>query len=1169
MRLKKLKLVGFKSFVDPTSIPLPSNLIAIVGPNGCGKSNTIDAVRWVMGESSAKHLRGESMADVIFNGSSTRKPIGQASVELVFDNSDGTVGGEYAGYNEIAIKRQVSRDGTSNYYLNNTRCRRKDITGVFLGTGLGPRSYSIIEQGMISRLIEAKPEDLRSFLEEAAGISKYKERRRETENRIRHTRENLTRLEDICEELEKQLERLKRQAKAAERYKELRTEQHLLKAQLYALRWQGLKQKIEQHDKLITEHELRLEALITEQRSYDKDIELQRDQHHELNEKFNERQSCYYKIGADIARLEEAIAHQRERRQQLQNDLAQVQADMNALQQQFDDDNAEIVDLEKEIQVVEPQLQETSSRMEASQQHLSDIEAKRAQWQQQWDEFNQLAAESSKVAHVEQTRIQHMEQTLHGTQQQIERLTNEMQDQDDVAIQAELDEINEQHQHVCDQIELEKEKLESLQQQINQGRDQAREYTQQLDEQRNQLQSMRGRLASLEALQQAALGQHDDLMVEWLEQNQLANAKRLAQQLTVSNGWETAVETVLGNYLQAVCVDDIKSFAQLHNTMPDTEITFVDQQNAAMTANTAGNYLLSHVQSDFPLVTNLLAGIRTADNMADAEQLLDQLNPGESIITNDGIWLGQGWLRIAKEQDQSAGVLQREQELTSLQQAIDVAIESLQQLEQQSEAAKQQLVDSEQARDTQQQSLVELNHQQADINAKVRVKQNQLQQMRERAEQIQQELQQQQSKMADAETTLQEARQAWQQAMTQMDEHADIKRRLSDTREEISQSLEQARVQARQDRELSHELQIRLQSNKTQLASSQQNLQRMSSELERMTARRDGLQTAMQQADNPGQDLDTQLKEQLSKHLEAEQQVKEARAQVEQTENALRDFEQKRQQADQSARAVQSKLEQARIDSQAVRVRATTIEESVSETEYQLPQLIEEMPEEANEAAWDEEVERMTTRIQRLGAINLAAIDEYKTESERKEYLDKQFEDLTTALTTLENAIRKIDKETRQRFKDTYDQVNNSFKNLFPRLFGGGQAYLELTGEDLLDTGVAVMARPPGKRNSSIHQLSGGEKAMTAVALVFAIFQLNPSPFCMLDEVDAPLDDANVARFCNLVKEMSDTVQFIFITHNKVTMELANHLSGVTMKEPGVSRLVSVDVDQAVSLAEA
>ena len=1170
MRLSKIKIAGFKSFVDPTSIPMPSNLIGVVGPNGCGKSNVIDAIRWVMGESSAKHLRGDSMADVIFNGSTARKPVGQAMVELIFDNSDGTIKGEYAQYNEISIRRTVSRDGQSQYFLNGTRCRRRDITGIFLGTGLGPRSYSIIEQGMISRLIEAKPEDLRVFLEEAAGISKYKERRKETETRIRHTRENMERLTDLREELGKQLDRLQRQSKTAEKYKQFKDEERLLKGQLVALRWRGLDTQAAERETQIREQEVAYEAAVAQQRAIEAEIEKLRDQHVEHTEIFNEVQGRFYSVGGDIARVEQSIQHASERRAEQQQELETAERGWIESETHLASDRRKIEELTQALEILQPQLEETGARQEASQAALAEAEQAMQDWQAAWDEFTQGSAEPARNAEVERTRLQSLEQQFIQHEQRVNRLREEQQRQSHGDLEVE---IAERLAKVEESAELTSElqaRLQSHQQAIQEVRETTHQLNGSLDQQRSQLQSMKGRYSSLEALQQAALGKTEGEVAQWLSENHLDQAQRLAQGLKVAEGWERAVESVLGFHLEAICVDGIDSAAGQLAALQQGSVALFDTARAASeqlfaATGELATALSSHVEAPWSLDA-VLAGVYAVDTLTEALALRPRLAAHESIISKDGLWIGPNWLRVARDADEKAGVLQREQELKELAHAIESLTAEVEIAEAQLGEGREQLKTLEAERETVQRELHQASKAQAELQAQLSGRQARLEQMRNRSKNIEQEIAELEGQTQQNQADTQAARERLTASLAQMDAIEEQRNTLSAQRDGLRANLDEARSQARNDRDVAHENTLKNRTMNTELAATRQSLERMEHQLTQVGERRETLKAALAEGEAPIKAMKEELEQLLAARMEVEEELQTARRKVEELEHGMRTQDQERHRVEQSAQELRSGLEQTRMAWQELKVRRQTLVEQLGETNYTLDALFETLPEEADEDSWAEQVERMATRIQRLGPINLAAIEEFQTESERKEHLDAQHRDLEEALETLENAIRKIDRETRTRFKETYEKVNTGFKELFPRLFGGGHAYLELTGDDLLDTGVTVMARPPGKRNSTIHLLSGGEKAMTAVALVFSIFQLNPSPFCMLDEVDAPLDDANVGRFVEMVKEMSEHVQFVVITHNKITMEMASQLNGVTMHEPGVSRLVSVDVDEAAMM---
>ncbi|HID48064.1 MAG TPA: chromosome segregation protein SMC, partial [Chromatiales bacterium] len=1105
--------------------------------------------------------------DVIFNGSSSRKPVSHASVELVFDNSEGRAGGEFAKYNTISLKRQVNRDGHSLYELNGSKCRRKDITDLFLGTGLGSRSYAIIEQGTISRLVEAKPEELRIHIEEAAGISKYKERRRETENRIRHTRENLERLSDLRDELDKQLARLKRQARTAERYKVLKEEERLAKAQLQALRWAVQNDKAAASEQALRERETALEQAIARLRAVEADIEKHRSQQAEASDAHAGVQSRYYSVGADIARLEQSIQHARERRAQQQQDLAQLEKDGQDAREHLGADQQRITELEASLEILAPDLRSVEQQEQAASQALREAEAAMQEWQAEWDRFTQEAAEPARQADVERTRIQHLEQRLNQLHQRGEQLQKELAEQSPHALEQELGALTAQLAESEAAVEAAREALSRHQQQIGELRDATHQRAQQLDEARSELQDLRGRSASLEALQQAALGKEQGALSQWLSGQHLEDAPRLAEELNVEPGWERAAECVLGHHLEAVCVEGIDPLAQVLGNFDEGILSLFDTTaRPEPIAADKGTPLESMLSAPWPLAP-LLAGIYVADDLQQALAMRDRLAAHESVVTRDGIWLGNGWLRVVRDSDARAGILKREQELKQLAGRIGEVTARVAELQAQLESERTRLRELEAERERVQAAFNQANRRHAEQQSRLVARRGQMDQIRSRQAKLQTELNELRGQVEADQDALKAARASLETALEQMGGQEQQRDAMQVRRDRLQESLEVARGRAQEARNQAHEIKLQHQTLTTELNSTRQALERLQSQLEQVERRRTELEKALAESDAPLAGMGQELEQSLEKRVGVEAELGEARKRLETIEHELRQLDEARSRAEQDVQDVRSRLEQIRIGQQEVKVRRQTLEEQIRESGYELQPLLKEMPEEANEADWQARVETLEGKISRLGPINLAAIDEFEQQSERKAFLDAQNDDLVEALTTLENAIAKIDRETRTRFKETFDKVNAGMKELFPRLFGGGHAYLELTGDELLDAGVTVMARPPGKRNSTIHLLSGGEKALTAVALVFAIFHLNPAPFCMLDEVDAPLDDANVGRFCDMLKDMAEHTQFIFITHNKLTMEIAQHLTGVTMHEPGVSRLVAVDIDEAIELA--
>ncbi|MGB5257735.1 MAG: chromosome segregation protein SMC [Woeseiaceae bacterium] len=1167
MRLSKIKLAGFKSFVDPTTITFPSSLVGVVGPNGCGKSNVIDAVRWVMGESSASRLRGDSITDVIFNGSSARKPIGSASVELLFDNSNTTLEGQYAKYAEISIRREVSRDGISNYFLNGTRCRRKDITGVFLGTGLGPRSYSIIEQGMISRLIEAKPEEMRVFLEEAAGISKYKERRRETSNRIKHTKENLDRLLDVLDEVEKQIKHLDRQAKTAERYSRYKSEERRTSAEVLALRMHGIDEHAAAAKSNLADCKTRLEAAIAKQRSLEASLEETRVLQSERTDEFNAVQGRYYKVGSDIARLEQSIEYARELRERQETDLEQAVLGAKEIDAHINQDRDEIEQLEMTLSELVPGLEQARQSELASAQSLQRAEAALADWQKQWDAHALRFNEALQQQNVENTRAEQIESRLQSFSERHKKLV-------DAQTVASPDDLKTQHDELVEQ-ELRKRQardeferhLADTAEKIRKLREQDHKLTRLVEERRATLHESQGKFASLEALQDAALGAGDDGTKRWLEGAGLDGNRRVAQALDVASGWDKAVETVLGDYLQAVSVSDITPIAESISNLRSGNLTLLRERSKDGELNVAENSLASKVAGAPAAVVQMLAKVRLASSLGEALTIRESLGTDESVVTDDGIWLGRDWLRVTRTQDGKAGVLSREHDMRRMKGEIremQARFESARKLQRDGRTRLTQL---EERRETLQQDASSLLNEYSEVKAALESARFRMDQAAARRQALAEEASELDGEKISAEEQLRESRRIHGQAIESIERLEAERASLESQRDELRAELHRVRSQAEEDRKAVQDIAIQFESRRTSKESASQNLARMQAQLSQFQRREREIREQLEQNVAPLAESSSRLEEQLAARLLVEEELAGARQLVEKVEADLRDLDQSRAQVDQSVEAARAKVSEAEMAAQELRVRREGIADQLSQTEFELETLLEEIDDSATIETWEEKLAKLRLRIDRLGPINLAAIDEFKEQTERKEYLDSQLADLNDALETLEGAIRKIDRETRTRFRETFNNVNDGFKRLFPKLFGGGHAYLEMTGDDLLSAGVTVMARPPGKRNSTIHLLSGGEKALTAVAMVFAIFELNPAPFCMLDEVDAPLDDANVTRFCEIVKDMSDRVQFVFITHNKVTMELARQLSGVTMQEPGVSRLVSVDLDAAVKMA--
>ena len=1166
MRLSKIKLAGFKSFVDPAVLHLPGNLLGVVGPNGCGKSNIIDAVRWVMGESSARSLRGESMSDVIFNGSASRKPVGQASVELVFDNSQGRLGGPWASYGEIAIKRLVGRDGQSSYFLNGTRCRRRDIADIFLGTGLGPRSYAIIEQGMISRVIESKPDELRIFLEEAAGISKYKERRRETETRIRHTRENLDRLTDVREELGRQLHHLQRQARAAEQYRDYRAEERRLRAELLALRWRNLQADSRDREHALRQEETALEALLAEQRQLEAQLEIGRARRLELNDAFNDHQGRYYQAGAEISRLEQALQHQRELSQRREEEWDQVAAALAQVDEQWRVDREQQDELATALAAAEPELTRLLTEEADAAAALTAAEVDLHEGQAAWETFNRRHGEVLRQAEVERTRIEHLERQLPRNEQRLERLRLEREQLAEADLHVELTERRSAEQASAADLKHRQEQLARIETDLIANREAQQQADPALRELRERLLAGRGRLASLQTLQEAALGRHESESDTWLRARGLAEAPRLAEQLEVEPGWEAAVETALAGWLDAVCLPSLDPLAHAAVELPQGRLTLLETFPDEFGDAAPPEGLAARVRAPWPLAA--LLGIDTAATLTEALARRAELRDGEALVTPDGVLCGRRWLRLAREG--SDGVLAREREIRRLAAALDADAVTLERQTAHLEQLRAQQRERERERRDLQQTVNQDHRDHARLQGECNTLQARWEQARARRATLTEELAELCDQCEQDREQVQLARLRLEETLLALEnlkiEHA----ALSGDQERLRARIQQCRARADTSRQAAARQAAAIETLRVRASAAGQAMARLDAQRQQLQARRARLIEERAGDDSATRAaIENELEGWLETRLTVEAELREARHALEAQDAALEAGEQSRARRERQVETQRQRIEEQRLALGEARVRRQNLREQLHELAAEPEAVLPTLPETAAEADWLARLEQMERRIQRLGPINLAAIEEFAQLSERKQYLDAQNADLLEALTTLENAIRKIDRETRARFQDTFERVNAGLSELFPRLFGGGQAHLELTGEDVLDAGVAIMAKPPGKRVGSISLLSGGEKALAAVALVFAIFQLNPAPFCLLDEVDAPLDEANVGRFGALVRDMSTRVQFVFITHNKATMEIAEYLAGVTMQEPGVSRLVAVDVAAAARLVVA
>ncbi len=1154
MRLKKIKLAGFKSFVDPTSIPFPGEMTAIVGPNGCGKSNVIDAVRWVLGESSAKNLRGDAMTDVIFNGSSARKPVGQCSVELIFDNSSGRIEGEYARYNELSIKRLVTRDATSTYFLNGTKCRRRDVTDLFLGTGLGPRSYAIIEQGMISRLIESKPQELRVFIEEAAGVSRYKERRRETENRIRHTVENLDRLEDVRGELAQQIEKLQRQAAAANRFKTLKATERTLKAELSVIRWLKHSEKIESLTQQKQKQETELDALIARQRGDEAGIVQYQQKADEVTQILDDFQQKRFTTGNAITRIEQSNLHSQQRKTQIATELDDLVLHIEEL-------NASIEQAEIARERASEALLQLEPEKELLEVSLEQAQAQKLDKESQLREFNQRTRTHEQQYHQLKNQVQTCHSQLQAlmdmqlrTSQRIAEVKEELAELGGDDLLGELTQLEEK----CAQEEQTLSAFEkAVTQHLSLKEKADTELTiqqQSVTEISDQVNSVKASISAVEAMQNeraASQGKSEHLIPLW-------------QQIEVEHGYEKSFEAILEGLAQPL-IDETLKAGSINLHISDFPLGQRIYASDAIVDEIKPGSLAEKITSG--PIHAFFNDIFVAESVEQAQEHLKQLSPHQSVVTPDGKWFCFQWGINQHRQkgdgafDQVKRLQQFQSQLATLQQELERSNYSLQKMEQRQAECSHQLSESERA-------VSEQNALLRNLQSEVKFLRMQHEKAAQRQQKLKDELVRQQERLEEEKLEQEEVAIKLEEASLQLAELEERTLTYDDERESIEMSITDITQTVERQVSKRHQIELAIQQQKSQYELYAQQVMRNRSQLDNFKNRQQSLHEEQRTLSAPLATQQEQLQLLLSEREQIEESINEHQSNLNELHKLLQEAKQDQHGILTQINQRQAGLESIKLEVEGYRVRAAAVIEQLQETGQSLKTVLESLDEQADESTWQNELEQTQASISRLGAVNLAAVDEFEIQSERKAHLDTQFEDLNDALETLRNAIRKIDKETRQRFAETFEQVNNDLKMLFPKVFGGGSAYLALTDDDYLETGVTIMARPPGKKNSTIHLLSGGEKALTALSLVFAIFRLNPAPFCLLDEVDAPLDDANVGRFCNLVSEMSQSVQFIYITHNKIAMEMASHLTGVTMAEPGVSRMVAVDVDEAMSFAE-
>ena len=1174
MRLTQLKLAGFKSFVDPTVIPVPSQMVGVVGPNGCGKSNIIDAVRWVLGEAKASELRGESMQDVIFNGSGNRKPAARASVEMVFDNSEGRAAGQWSTYAEIAVRRVLTRDGTSSYFVNNQQVRRRDIHDIFLGTGLGARGYAIIGQGMINRLIEAKPEELRVFLEEAAGVSRYKERRRETENRLSDTRENLTRVEDILRELGSQLEKLESQAEVAQQYRDLQADGEKKQFALWFLKESGARGEREKKSQEMIQAQNNLESAIAALRAGEAALESRRQAHYAASDALHAAQGKLYEANAQVGTLEAEIRHVIDSRNRLQGRRDQLNAQIAEWTAQREHCIEQIAVSEEDLAEGHAKTEQARLQAEAAQADLPSVEARVREAASGRDEMRvALSKVEQNLALAAQTQ-RDADRQLQALEQRRERLQQELREID-APDAARLEQLAGDRVAGEDQLTQAQHELAALEARLPEADAERSRAQEAMRRDAEGLARLEARLAALLKLQEDV--QKQGALEPWLARHELAGLSRLWQKLHVEPGWETAIEAVLRERMAALEVRSLDWARAFAEDAPPARLAFYQTPPAAPApaapaglAPLAG--LLRINDPDLrALLNDWLRNVYISSDLAQALAARATLPAGAALVVKAGHLVDAHSVRFYAPDSEQAGLLARQQEIENLQREIkaqQLIADQARAAAVQAEGAWQQ---ASQAVGPARTRVAEITRRVHDIQLEHSRLQQQAEQSDERTARLNEDLAEIAAQEEDLRATREDAEARFEALDGELAEHQSRFADAEISGEDLAAQAEAARARLRELERAAQETEFAARGIQARIDDLKRNMQLAADQSQRGQAELEHLQRDLAELDASASQAG--LQEALEIRAEREEALALARQELDNLSALLRGADEERMQQERALEPLRARITELQLEEQAARLAEEQFTEQLNNREVDretLGQELAAMPDEWRRASWlQSEVGRISRQIDALGPVNLAALDELTSSRERKNFLDAQQTDLNTAIDTLEDAIRKIDRETRELLQQTFDTVNGHFGELFPRLFGGGEAKLSMTGDEILDAGVQVMAQPPGKRNSTIHLLSGGEKALTATALVFALFKLNPAPFCLLDEVDAPLDDANTERYANLVSAMSEQTQFLFISHNKIAMQMAKQLVGVTMQEQGVSRIVAVDIDSAVQMAAA
>ena len=1155
MKIRKIHFSGFKSFADSTTIDINMDMTGVVGPNGCGKSNIVDAVRWVMGRT-ARSIRATSVEDVIFSGTDTRKPAGQASVELVFDNEEGKIGGKYASYNEISLKRTATRGKESKYYINNTRCRQRDVADLFFGTGLGAHSYALIEQGMVTQIIEADPKEMRMYIEEAAGISKYRERRRETELRIRHTRDNLDRLLDIRDEVTKQLNKLKRQARSARQFKELRLSRDQTNGQIHFLEMKQSQVEIERCQKDLSELRIDLEKNQAQLRHYEADIEKKRALRENQNKELNDVREQFYQINAQIGGVEQDISNR-----SLNAD--QIKKEVGELSKALEQCKSKIEDEENKRREAVVQLTETKASEEKVGKNVVEIESELKEEEitlgklsREWEQSYSSNKEANDSLEVIGVKIEYCNQELEEISKQEREVQEQKSSLNVEELERKVTELHSQRQHYREQIEKHEHSVNSKNNESDSHKDELQRTEQSAERIHSKAQGIREELVSLRALNTA---DGSEGFLKWLSQNNLSEASRLVSKINPEKEWESAVETVLGTFLSAVEVDSIDTYqSDIEALQSDMLVMYERSSNMAGKQGT----LASKVSNDGG-INVLLNQILLADDLPQAMAMRKDFTENQSAVTPEGFWVGKNWIRAHRHSDKKESILERQHMINDLERRQQETEKELQSLQEKIGKLKRQIADCNEYIDSAKGEHKTLLDQLSSAESEWR----KVEALFNHAKDVHSEMDDKANQIEQWKVSINEQNaehiKARDELVSSMPHQGEQKKK----RIEADRKVTALRDQLHNVREELHQIEIQKHSLSIQLKGFGDGLSHLHRQEQNLSERQASLHQTEKGFYNPIEEKQNELNTLLDKRREYEKQIEEKTSQIEAVRVEIEQAERECRTINDDIQKLGTRRESLRIEQEKNQMHYDDYKQRIEKLDMSVEALSAQVTSEMSLENLHEELETLEKKIDKLGPINLIADQEFNELTERKEYIDSQHKDLTTALETLEKAIEKIDHESRDKFKDTFERINSRVQGIFERLFDGGTAHLELLENDWLRSGVAIMVRPPGKLLTSIRLLSGGEKALAAMAVVFSIFDLNPSPFCMLDEVDAPLDEGNVVRFCELLRDMGSRVQFIVITHNRITMEYMGSLLGITMGEPGVSRLVSVNVNEAVKIA--